>query len=70
MTVHKGLGIAIQKKSKCKSNGSLYQTEKDYTVTINVKILSELGLIGKMWMYYLLMNWQCWTTAIVKVHSV
>ena len=37
MTVHKGLGIAIQKRNKGKSNSSIDQNEGNYTVTLNVK---------------------------------
>src|SRR5882672_8959076 len=33
MTVHKGLGIAIQRRSKGKSNRTIDQNDEDYTVT-------------------------------------
>jgi len=36
MTVHKDLGIAIQKRIKGKSNKSIDQNDEHYTVTINV----------------------------------
>ena len=47
MTVHKGLGIAIQKKSTGKTNSSIDQNDEHYTVTINIKKLSELQLNWK-----------------------
>ena len=47
MTVHKGLGIAIQKRNKGKSNRSIDKNNEDYTVTMNVKKLNELCLDWK-----------------------
>ena len=47
MTVYKGLGIAIQKRIKGKSNKSIDQNDEASTVTINVKKLNESCLNWK-----------------------
>ena|SRR5882724_2922325 len=56
MTVHKGLGISIQKISKGKGNRYIDKNEEDYRVTVSFQNYVNYVLIGKMWMYYLLMK--------------
>jgi len=50
MTVHKGLGIAIQKRNKGQSNQTIDHDEEDYTVNINIKKLTELHYNWNLWM--------------------
>ena len=46
MTVHKGLGIAIKQKNMGKRNETIDQDKENYTVTINMKKLTEICIIG------------------------
>jgi len=50
MTVHKELGIAIQKRNKGQSNRTIDHDEEDYTVNINIKKLTELHYNWNLWM--------------------